>query len=151
TSLLGILTPVVMGVLGKQQATTGLDASGLSGLLASQKDNIRAALPSGVAESLQTAGVPGFSGATAAAARDTTWAGRADAAEVARAARPGLPAWATWVIPLIAIVAIAWWLLGHGPETVEQAKNTPPPAATPTQTAQPAQTAPPTQTAATTP
>ena len=46
SSLIGILTPAVLGLLGKQQAAQGLDASGLAQLLAAQKDNIAAALPS---------------------------------------------------------------------------------------------------------
>ena len=39
-SLMGLLGPVVMGVLGQQQRASGLDATGLANLLASQKDNI---------------------------------------------------------------------------------------------------------------
>ena len=44
-SLMGMLGPVVMGVLGQQQRASGLDATGLADLLASQKDNIARALP----------------------------------------------------------------------------------------------------------
>jgi len=48
-SLLGMLAPVVMGTIGQQgQQGRSLDASGLTDLLASQKDNIAAALPPGV-------------------------------------------------------------------------------------------------------
>ena len=46
-SLLGMLAPVVMGTIAQQQGTRSLDASGIAGLLASQKDNIAAALPTG--------------------------------------------------------------------------------------------------------
>ena len=51
-SLLGMLVPVVMSVLGRQQKSAGLDASGLMGLLSDQKDNISAAMPSGLANAL---------------------------------------------------------------------------------------------------
>ena len=51
-SLLGMLVPVVMSVLGRQQKSSGLDASGLMGLLSDQKDNISAAMPSGLANAL---------------------------------------------------------------------------------------------------
>ena len=56
-SLLGLLGPVVMGVLAKQQRATGLDASGLANLLSSQKDNIVSALPSGFSKYLGGTGI----------------------------------------------------------------------------------------------
>jgi Bacterial protein of unknown function (DUF937) len=47
-SVLGILTPIIMGTIAKHQSATGsLDANGIANLFASQKDNIAAALPSG--------------------------------------------------------------------------------------------------------
>ena len=51
-SLMGLLGPVVMGVLGQQQRASGLDATGLARLLASQKDNIARALPAGFSKYL---------------------------------------------------------------------------------------------------
>ena len=72
-SLLGILGPIVLGALGQQQRSAGLDASGLASLLRSQKDQITAAIPSGLADQLGAAGLidraeAGLrSGATAAA------------------------------------------------------------------------------------
>ena len=68
SSLIGTLTPAVLGTLGKVQATEGLDASGLSQLLQSQKENISAALPPELGDLLSKAGVPGFT--TAAPARE---------------------------------------------------------------------------------
>ncbi|HWN76902.1 MAG TPA: DUF937 domain-containing protein, partial [Bradyrhizobium sp.] len=56
-SLLGMLGPVVLGALGQQQRSAGLDASGLASLLGSQKDQIAAALPSGLADQLSAAGL----------------------------------------------------------------------------------------------
>lgn len=72
-SLLGILGPFVLGALGQQQRNAGLDANGLASLLRSQKDQITAAIPSGLADQLGAAGLidraeAGLrSGATAAA------------------------------------------------------------------------------------
>src|SRR3569833_3259470 len=43
-SMLGMLGPVVLGALGQQQRSTGLDANGLVSLLTSQKDQIAAAI-----------------------------------------------------------------------------------------------------------
>ena len=56
-SMLGMLGPVVLGALGQQQRSTGLDASGLVSLLTSQKDQIAAAIPSGLAGQLSAAGL----------------------------------------------------------------------------------------------
>jgi len=47
-SLMGLLGPVVLGVLGQQQRSSGLDSSGLARLLTSQKDNIFAAPAFGI-------------------------------------------------------------------------------------------------------
>jgi hypothetical protein len=55
-SLLGMLGPVVLGALGQQQRSAGLDAGGLASLLGSQKDQIAAAIPSGLADQLSAAG-----------------------------------------------------------------------------------------------
>src|SRR5262245_18232738 len=46
-SLLGLLAPAVLGVLGQEQRDQGLDTSGLARLLTSQKDTVVAALPPG--------------------------------------------------------------------------------------------------------
>ena len=51
-SLLGMLVPIVMSVLGREQKSQGLDAGGLMNMLMGQKDNIQAAMPSGMAGAL---------------------------------------------------------------------------------------------------
>jgi hypothetical protein len=56
-SLLGLLAPAVLSVLGQEQRDKGLDASGLASLLTSQKDNIVAALPSGFSKYFGAIGV----------------------------------------------------------------------------------------------
>ncbi len=56
-SLLGMLGPVVLGALGQQQRSMGLDAGGLASLLTSQKDQIARAMPSGLADQLSAAGL----------------------------------------------------------------------------------------------
>jgi OmpA-OmpF porin, OOP family len=48
TSLLSMAAPAVMGFLGKHAADNNLNAGGLASMLSSQKDNIAAALPSGL-------------------------------------------------------------------------------------------------------
>ncbi len=57
TGLLGMLAPVALGTLAQQQKLSGLDAGGLAGLLAGQKDNIAAALPKGFSDLLKGSGL----------------------------------------------------------------------------------------------
>src|SRR5262245_47628486 len=57
TSLLGMLAPVVMGAIAKQQGGRSVDAGGIESLLAAQRDNIVAALPSGVLNQLGSSGL----------------------------------------------------------------------------------------------
>ena len=56
-SLLGLLGPAALGVLGHAQRERGLDASGLASLLTSQKDEVVAAMPSGFSKYLSDAGI----------------------------------------------------------------------------------------------
>src|SRR5215475_2959217 len=50
STLLSFLAPVALGALRKLKLSGGLDSAGLSNLLASQKDNIAAAMPEGMRE-----------------------------------------------------------------------------------------------------
>jgi len=52
-ALLGLFFPVVLGTISKQLGASSINASSLTRLLASQKDNIAAALPSGFADLLR--------------------------------------------------------------------------------------------------
>ncbi len=51
-TLLGMLAPLVLGFLRREQLTQALDSRGLASMLAAQRDNIRRAMPSGIAPSL---------------------------------------------------------------------------------------------------
>ncbi len=57
TGLLGMLAPVVLGSLGQQQKSMGLDAGGLAKMLMGQKDNISAAMPGDFAKLLGGSGL----------------------------------------------------------------------------------------------
>jgi len=118
SSLIGIMTPAVLGLLGKQQAVQGLDASGLAQLLAAQKDNIAAALPSGFGDMLRASGVPGF-GAAGAQAPESRRASPAAHLEDT----PRSWSW-RWVLGVVAVAALAWWFFGPA-KVVEQTKTTP--------------------------
>ncbi len=54
-SLIGMLAPVIMGVLKRN--TGGMDAGGLASMLSGQSSNIAAAMPSGLGDALQGEGV----------------------------------------------------------------------------------------------
>jgi hypothetical protein len=56
-TLMGLLTPVVMGVLGREQGSAHLGANGLTRMLTEQKDAIAAALPPGLSKMLEASGL----------------------------------------------------------------------------------------------
>ena len=133
-SMLGMLGPLVLGALSQQQRSTGLDASGLASLLNSQKDQIAAALPSGLADQLSAAGlidgVTGSvrSGAAAASAAAGRIAGasertvsRAGQAASAAARTTAASQWPYWLLAAVLLGGLAWYALGRpGDDKVAQ-------------------------------
>jgi hypothetical protein len=127
-SLLGMLASIVMGTIGQQQGARSLDAGGIASLLASQKDNIAAALPAGFANLLGGTGLLDSLGgaartATAAAsqtARVTTSAARAigDTGQRAAGAAAASLNWLYWLIPLLVILAVLIYLFARPTEEV---------------------------------
>jgi hypothetical protein len=133
-SLLGMLGPVVLGTLGQQQRSAGLDASGLASLLGSQKDQIAAAIPSGLTDQLSAAGLidkasgslrSGAAAASAAgshiaSASERTVAGASQAASAATT-RAASSQWPLWLAALAVLGGLAWFALGRpGNETVAE-------------------------------
>jgi hypothetical protein len=112
-SLLGMLAPAVMGIIGQHQgATRALDANGIANLFANQKDNIAAALPSGLGNLLSGTGLLNPLGDTA---RTATAAGseamrEASATRLVDAARQrGADTssnWLYWLLPIAAAAAL---------------------------------------------
>ena len=133
-SMLGMLGPLVLGALSQQQRSTGLDASGLASLLNSQKDQIAAALPSGLADQLSAAGlIDGAtgsvrSGAAAASAAAGRIAGasertvsRAGQAASAAARTTAASQWPYWLLAAVLLGGLAWYALGRpGDDKVAQ-------------------------------
>ena len=107
-SLMGMLGPVVMGVLGQQQRASGLDATGLANLLASQKDNIARALPAGFASYLSGTGI--LDRITGPTARPEPTYARSPSTSTTT------PSWLLPALGILAIGALAWYLLS-GPAT----------------------------------
>ena len=104
-TLMGLLTPAVLGVLGHEQRSAGLDAAGLARTLVSQKDQFAAAMPSELSSMLDTSDT--YSRPAAEAYRPS--------GEAYRPARQTTPntssSWAYWVLPLLALAGLTWFLL----------------------------------------
>jgi hypothetical protein len=140
SSLIGMLAPVVMGVIGKQIGARGLDAGSVGSLFASQKEQIAQALPQGFAKLLGDTGIlDSLDGAAETAAAAASHAGRAANAAAAgagqfassagrsagyagehigRAAAPATPNWVYWAIPALVVAGLLFYLFGRGTEQV---------------------------------
>jgi hypothetical protein len=120
-SLMGLLTPIVLGVLGREQRSAGMEASGLARMLMDQKDQITAALPAGLSSMLGAKGTYDSPQAAYTPYRST-------GAEVQRAVSEtkGGSSWAYWALPLAALAGLLWYLLpnGHAPDPTAQTKQT---------------------------
>jgi Bacterial protein of unknown function (DUF937) len=102
-NLLGLLAPLVLGVLGHEKRDSGLDASGLANLLTSQQSNIARALPSGFSKYLTGTGIlDDVSVPTAKAPA------RASSAPTSPTLR-----WILGAVALLVLGALAWNLLRH--------------------------------------
>jgi hypothetical protein len=135
-SLMGLLTPVVLGTIAKQMGSR-FDAGTLTSMLSSQKSNIANALPSGFSNLLGGTKILDTLSGTAAT---TAEAGQSAASYVTRTARDAGQRtsaasastsynWLYWAIPLAALGALIWYLVSAPEQNVSQA---PPPAPTET-------------------
>jgi Bacterial protein of unknown function (DUF937)/PRC-barrel domain len=112
-SLMGLLTPVIMGVLGREQRAAGLDGNGLARMLTQQKDAITDAMPSGLASLLDTSGLyqgvasPSSPGPRVYDAPRTSIVQRT----VDGTGSAGRVTWPLWVLPLLALGGLLWYLL----------------------------------------
>ncbi len=119
SSVLGLLAPLALGTIAKQQTAGGLDSSGIGALLTSQKDNIAKALPPGFADVLKGTGLlDGFAPtppmATAAPTQHTAPPRNPSPAVPPRSmpiatpkASGGVSKWLL-LIPALAIAVFAW-------------------------------------------
>jgi hypothetical protein len=137
-SLLGMLTPLVMGLIGKQIGARGVDVGSLTGLLASQKEQIAQALPAGMGQVLESSGlssgIEAVRGAAAQAGRAATAATGQLAQYTSSGARPAGTGnarpprgatssslnWAYWAIPLIVLGGLLQYLFGPAPHREER-------------------------------
>ncbi|HYC16982.1 MAG TPA: DUF937 domain-containing protein [Pseudolabrys sp.] len=124
SALLGMLAPVVMGTIAGQPAVRGGDTGALANLLASQKDNIAAAMPSGFAKLL---GGTGLLDTLGDAARRTGAEATRAAASVARtvddsrrSAASTSTNWLLWAVVAAAVAGLLIYLLAKPAEQVAQ-------------------------------
>jgi hypothetical protein len=137
-TLMGLLTPVILGVLGREQRAAGLETGGLARMLMGQKDQIAAAMPVGLSDLLSSR-VRMQEGTTEtvrpetrtysegrtqthdAPERERETGYRATTANVRRPAETRETGsewnWAYWVLPLLALGGLLWYLL---PGTTER-------------------------------
>ena len=114
-SLLGMLTPIILGVLGRE---AGSGVSSLTQLLASQKDSFAAAMPAGLSDLMRTSGLNNQIGSVAPAASraDETYrapreieGSMAHAVSATRSASSSK--WMYWALPILALAGLAWYFL----------------------------------------
>src|SRR5262245_1368007 len=126
STLIGLITPLIMDALKNQDG--GLDAGRISNLLLSQKDNIAAALPAGVANLLGDSGI--LSGVRTATATTATQATRTAVTQLRSQTN-----WLPWAIAALVLLAAIWWYFASRPsQRAEQ------PPSTTSETAKPALT-----------
>jgi OmpA-OmpF porin, OOP family len=100
SSLLALATPIVMSLLGKTQATQGLDAGGLASLLTSQKSAFLSAIPAGLAS------LPGISGLLGGAGTAVRSAATTAVGETSGMGKRLLP---ILLLVAVAIALLAYW------------------------------------------
>ncbi len=142
-TLLGLMTPAILGTLGREQKSAGLDAAGLANMLMGQKKNIADVIPADFAKLLSGTGlldaVQGKNGATTDAApasatttttatarpATSTVAGSSTPSSTPVSSRPGvagtaLPhhqqqsfSWTPWLAAIAAATALWWTVFGN--------------------------------------
>lgn len=131
-NLMGLLAPVVMGVLGQEQRANGLDADGLANLLESQKDNVARALPAGFSKYLGGTGIldsltSDERVATTATATSSRPSYTTSSTERYAADPHASSSQWRWVLPALAVLALLGiaWNLRSGSSPEQTAVTTP--------------------------
>ncbi len=121
-TLMGLLSPVIMGILGRQQRAAGLDASEFARMLAGQKDELAAAIPTGLADLLPRDLHETFETPRSAEGRAYDFpraaynAPRASNGSMQRTVsepkvESARASWPYWLLPLLALGGLLWYLL----------------------------------------
>ncbi len=112
-TLLGLITPLVLGGLRRVQRASGLDAEGLAEMLSDQKDNIAEAIPAGLSSYLRKSGIsdvpdpqrPSMTSDVKHVASSVATKARSEA----NAAKT--VAWPYWALAVAALGGLLWALL----------------------------------------
>jgi sporulation protein YlmC with PRC-barrel domain len=123
-TLMGLLAPVVLGVLGREQRSAGLETGGLARMLMGQRDQISSAMPVGLSDLLSSrvrmqedTGRPEVRTYAEGRGHEApeTPAYRAAPSGARRPVETREPEsswnWAYWVVPLLALGGLLWYLL----------------------------------------
>jgi sporulation protein YlmC with PRC-barrel domain len=121
-TLMGLLMPVVLGVLGREQRAAGLETGGLARMLMGQRDQITSAMPVGLSDLLSSR-VRMQEDTVRPETRTYSETRGYDAPEAQTHRTPGVRRpvetrepesswnWAYWVLPLLALGGLLWYLL----------------------------------------
>ena len=134
-TLVGLLTPLIVGVLGREQRAAGLDGNGLARMLSGQKEQIAAAMPTGLNRLLDAGGFYESIRSTASTESRTDDTPRATNATPrtvgmqravgdTRTSAQGVT-WPYWVLPLLALGGLFWYLLPSGRQVTEPVATSP--------------------------
>ncbi len=112
-TLLGLLTPLVLGGLRHVQSASGLDADGLARMLSEQRETIADAIPSGLSSYMRKSGLidDGIRSRQATRPED---ARRAPAALTKTRSQPDVAkgvSWPYWMLAIVALGGLLWALL----------------------------------------
>lgn len=124
SSILGMLAPIVLGVIKKKVFDGGMDASSMASMLTSQKDNIHAAMPQGFADQLKS---EGFFDSIAGQSDNISAAVNSADPIVTQTSEPAGSSgggFLKWLLPLIAIAVLGWLAMQYfGGNQAEDATN----------------------------
>jgi Bacterial protein of unknown function (DUF937)/PRC-barrel domain len=148
-TLMGLLTPVVLGVLAREQRAAGLETGGLARMLMGQKDQIGAAMPVGLSDLLSsrvrmeggaetvrpeprayTEGRGFEEGRRHEPERETTYRATTTSGVrrpvEARETTSGQWNWVYWALPLLALGGLLWYLLPGNQTGTDRTVTAPP-------------------------
>lgn len=112
--LMGLLTPVVLGTVGRVRRVSNLGAEGLSRLLSNERQKITAAMPPGLAELLKDE-LDEETGLLSPSSLHWPDAGSLRHSTIQCAMSHGaerdLPGgeWSAWALPLLIVLGFVWW------------------------------------------
>jgi hypothetical protein len=114
-TVMGLLAPVIMGVVGGQQRAANLDANSLARLLTGQKDQIADAMPAGLSQALNKDGI----GSTDDRPRVTQ--GQPSMRRMVDDTRSA--SWPYWALGALLLGGLLWSLLPSAHQAVDPVKT----------------------------